>query len=215
MIVIIDYGLGNLLSVSKAFEEVARREKVCVSSDPRDLAQASHIVLPGVGNFKAGIRNLNALGMVEPLAHEVLVNRKLFLGICLGMHLLAERGEEFGNHAGLGWIPGHVRQLQAGENKLPHLGWQDIDVVRNNSLIDSTAVRKDYYFVHSYALDCPEDLVIAYCEYGERFPAAIQKDNIHAVQFHPEKSREAGLAILRNFVRGKECSKSEWFLSSF
>jgi glutamine amidotransferase len=214
-IVVIDYGLGNLLSVARAFREVSGVGEVLVTGDPSGLKNASHIVLPGVGNFSVGIENLWRLGLMESLEEEVLKKEKPFLGICLGMQLLAEAGEEFGEHKGLGWIPGRVRQLDSKGLPLPHIGWQDIEIVKESYIFSGGSASKDYYFVHSFAFECPEEYVTAYCTYGQRFAAAIQMKNITATQFHPEKSRKAGLEILRNFVRGRECSKSEWFLSSF
>jgi len=201
--------------VAKALEEVSRGERVAVSEDPDDLRRASHIILPGVGNFGRGMENLQERGFVDPLTEEVIGKRKLFLGICLGMQLLAEKGEEYGGHDGLGWIPGRVRRLDCHGLKLPHIGWQDIEIVRETPLFSHGAADQDYYFVHSFVFDCPDEFVAAYCTYGERFAAALQKDNLYATQFHPEKSREAGLTILRNFLWGKEDSKSAWFLSSF
>jgi glutamine amidotransferase len=213
MIAVLDSGLGNILSVAKAFEEVAGQREVLVTNRPEDLERASHIILPGVGNFLTGMKNLKTLDLIKPLESSVLENKTPFLGICLGMQLLTELGEEYGHSKGLGWIPGRVRMLNAGGFKLPHLGWQDIEIERNNLLFNGIGTDHDYYFVHSYVVDCPEKYVTAWCTYGERFPAAIEKDNIHATQFHPEKSRESGLKILSNFVRGQECSKSEWFQS--
>ena len=214
MILVIDYGVGNLLSVAKAFEEVCRGKRVVVSGNPGDFKEASHLVLPGVGNFKTGIENLKNRGMIEPLKKEVIENKKPFLGICLGMQLLAETGEEYGEHEGLGWVPGRVRLLNSHGLALPHIGWDDIEIVKDCSIFSDGSGKKDYYFVHSFIFDCPQELVMGYCTYGERFPAVIQKENIYAIQFHPEKSREGGLTILRNFVWGKTCSKSVWFLSS-
>jgi glutamine amidotransferase len=214
-IVVIDYGLGNLLSVAKAFEEIGGQGEVLVTGDPASLQKATHIVLPGVGNFKTGMENLRRRGLVQPLEEEILGKGKPFLGICLGMQLLAEVGEEFGKHHGLGFVPGRVRQLVSNGLPLPHIGWQDIEIVGKSYAFAAGIAERDFYFVHSFVLECPEDYVTAYCTYGERFPAAIQNNNILATQFHPEKSREAGLDILRNFLRGKACSKSEWFLSSF
>ena len=211
----VDYGLGNLQSVAKAFEDVAGKGEVCVTSNPADIKRASHIILPGVGNFKTGMENLRKLGLLEPLKEEVINKGKPFLGICLGMQLLAEVGEEYGQHEGLGWIPGRVRMLNSNGLALPHIGWQDIEIVRDSAIFSDGSGRKDYYFVHSFVFKCSDEYVTAYCTYGQRFPAAIQKENIVATQFHPEKSREAGLEILRNFLRGKKCLKSEWFLSSF
>ncbi|MCG8637437.1 MAG: imidazole glycerol phosphate synthase subunit HisH [Desulfobacterales bacterium] len=214
MIAIIDYGLGNLLSVSKAFETVAGPGEVLITRNPSDLASASHIVLPGAGNFKTGIKNLENLKLKDALDVEVLSNGKAFLGICLGMQLCVEYSEEFGINRGLGWIPGHVRKLQAGGFLLPHIGWNNFEIQRDVSLLPDYMKTREFYFVHSYCLECPDEFVVAYCDYGEKFPAIIQKDNILAVQFHPEKSREQGLEILKYFVKGETCSNIEWFLSS-
>lgn len=209
----IDYGLGNLLSVAKAFEALSSRTEVVVSNDAAQLERASHIVLPGVGNFRAGMAGLRELGIIGALEREVLGNRKPFLGICLGMQLLAEIGEEYGSEQGLGWVPGRVRALAANGLKLPHIGWQNIHQVGNCHLFDGVPAGRDFYFVHSFVLDCPDDFAVAYCDYGERFVAAIQVENVFATQFHPEKSRDVGLRILDNFVKGKKCLKSVWFLS--
>jgi len=215
MIVVIDHGLGNLLSVCNALESVAGEEPVVVTSSPEPLVTADRIVIPGVGNYQQGMNNLEALGLVEPLRDAVINKRIPMLGICLGMQLLAETGEEYGQRQGLSFIPGRVRELDAGGFEIPHLGWDDIEIINHSSLFPADAGERDYYFVHSYVFDCPSKYVLAWCDYGEKFPAAVQKDNIFGIQFHPEKSRSAGLDILRNFLRGKECSKSAWFLSSF
>jgi len=212
MIVIVDHGLGNLLSVRKAFEAVADGVPITVTNDPRLLASASRVVLPGVGNFQAGMNNLQALDMIEALHRAVMERGTPMLGICLGMQLLAEEGEEFGPRQGLGYLPGRVRQLDSGGFELPHLGWDDISVERDSILLPIKAASHDYYFVHSYILDCPQEYVLAWCDYGEKFPAMVRRENIYGIQFHPEKSRSWGLDILRNFVRGEECSKSAWFL---
>lgn len=201
MIMIVDYGLGNLLSVAKAFEEVAEEKEVVVSQDPETLSRASHIVLPGVGNFRTGMQNLTSLQMIEPLAHQVINNKKPFLGICLGMQLLAEVGEEYGDTKGLAFVPGKTRPLDTGNLKLPHIGWDEMETAGAHSLFKNVARDREFYFVHSYYLDCPSEYIIAKCTYGKTFAAAIQKDNIYATQFHPEKSRDAGLKVLKNFLK--------------
>lgn len=213
MIAVIDYGTGNLLSVRKAFEAVAGSREVVVTNSPQDLAKASHIVLPGVGSFPVGMANLEKHGLIDVLRSEVLEGGKPFLGICLGMQLLAETGEESGEVKGLGFLPGRVRQLAPGDNPRLHLGWNDIQLNGNGSLLDGTD-GTDFYFVHQYVYDAPDEVAVAHCSYGEEFVAAVQQDNIFATQFHPEKSRKAGLDVLRAFLRGKACSKSDWFLSS-
>lgn len=216
MIAVIDYGLGNLLSVTKALEEVAGMEKVLVTRRGEDLEAADYIVLPGVGNFRSGMRNLKQSNLVGPMEKAVLEKEVPFLGICLGMQLLADFGEEFGEQEGLGWIPGRVRQLDSGGLPMPHLGWDDITVEGSSRLFSGTESGNDFYFVHSFVFDCEEPYAKAYAVYGQRFTAAVQRGHICGTQFHPEKSREQGLDILRNFLKGGgECSKSEWFLSSF
>jgi len=200
VILIVDYGLGNLLSVFKAFEEVAEGRKVIISRNPSDMDNASYIVLPGVGDFKTGMKYLKELQLVEPLTIQVVQNKKLFLGICLGMQLLADVGEESGETPGLGWLNGTTRHLRTNVLKTPHIGWNDLELANPHKLFDGIARNREFYFVHSCCLDCLPEYIIASCSYGETFPAAIQKDNIYATQFHPEKSRSAGLKLLKNFL---------------
>lgn len=197
-VVIIDYKLGNVASVKKAFEKVGA--KTIISSSKKDIMQASHIVLPGVGAFGDGMKNLIALELVDLLTERVLKKRVPFLGICLGMQLLAEKGYEFGEHKGLGWIKGEVKKLTAP--RLPHVGWNNIKVIKTNIFQDIPD--DNFYFVHSYVLK-PTDgsIVSSTCNYGERFPSSIQEDNIFATQFHPEKSQRAGLKVLENFLNFK------------
>ncbi len=201
MIHIVDYGLGNLLSVAKAFESVPHGRNVVVSAEPDHLAEADFIVLPGVGSFRRGMDNLHDLQLVEPLKQQIMEERKPFFGICLGMHLLAEIGEEEGATEGLGCVPGHVRALKADGLKMPHIGWDDLHIQEKKPLFSNVAQDKEFYFVHGYIFDCPQEYIAATCTYGETFAAAIHKDNIFATQFHPEKSRERGLRLLANFLR--------------
>jgi imidazole glycerol-phosphate synthase subunit HisH len=201
MILVLDYGLGNLLSICNALEEVSLDRKVVVSRREEDIARSTHLVLPGVGNFKKGIENLRAFGLIDPLSEAVLNRGIPFLGICLGMQLLSEKGEESGVVDGLDWIPGRVSRIDSGALKLPHIGWNALSLLRRQPLFENVRTEPEVYFVHSFRMSCPDEYVSATCTYGETFPAAIQKGNIYAVQFHPEKSRETGLNILRNFVR--------------
>jgi len=199
MIAVVDYGMGNLRSVAKALEAIG--EEPLATRDPADLRAASHIVLPGVGAFSQCVANLRATGLVDVLDEEVRQRKKPFLGICLGMQLLANESEEGGWHEGLGWLAASVRRLHDdGGLKVPHIGWNDVRAEPGSPLFKG--VRDPvFYFVHSYYVDCADPrLVSATCDYGVTFPAAIVADNVWAVQFHPEKSQANGLRFLQNFL---------------
>lgn len=201
MLAIIDYGMGNLRSVEKAFKLLCRN--VVISNEIKEIKKADYLVLPGVGAFSDGIKNLNKGGLAETLAEEVLKNKKPFLGICLGMQFLARDSEEFGKHKGLGWLDASVKAFNFKGNilKIPHVGWNSINIKKDCPLFSGVKRNADFYFVHSYYLACDsDDIVTATCNYGFDFPAAIQKDNIFATQFHPEKSQISGLKILENFL---------------
>ena len=202
-VVIIDYGSGNLKSVAKAFEHLNKGE-VIVTSNPADLAAATHIVLPGVGAYgdcAAGLRAIS--GMEQELAKQVLQNKKPFLGICVGMQLLAEKGLEHGEHKGLGWIKGVVAKITPeGDLPVPHMGWNTLEKTKNSKLLED--VTGDVYFVHSYAMKCEDAAnIAATTNYGGAATAVVEKDNIYGVQFHPEKSQTNGLKILSNFLEIK------------
>lgn len=200
MVVVIDYQMGNVASVRNAFELLGK--KVVISSRAEEICRASHIVLPGVGAFGEGMSRINKLGLAKILYQEVMEKRKPFLGICLGMQLLARTSHEFGHHEGLGWVPGEVDRLQADGLRLPHVGWNNIRLGRPCPLLNEWIQEADFYFVHSYRfkVEVP-DHVNALCDYGEVFPAVISKDNIYGVQFHPEKSQKAGRILLENFAK--------------
>ena len=204
MITIIDYEMGNLRSVEKAFEKLGF--EVRVSNNPADLLTTDKVVLPGVGAFKDCINNLRAGGFVEPLLQHVESGKPL-LGICVGMQMLFDESEEFGRHEGLGLIPGKVLRfpagmLEGGERlKVPHMGWNSLQLKKPAPILQDTADGSYVYFVHSYycAADNPDD-VAASCRYGDvEFCAAIWRDNLMATQFHPEKSQDIGLQIFKNF----------------
>ncbi|MBT4120358.1 MAG: imidazole glycerol phosphate synthase subunit HisH [Candidatus Peribacter sp.] len=201
MVTVIDYGLGNIFSVVKAFEMIGA--DVQVSSDASDIRSADHLVLPGVGAFADGMQFLHDKDLDTVLTEEVVQNKKPFLGICLGLQLLAEIGQEHGEHKGLGWIPGKVQVLDTGDEplKIPHVGWNNLEMTQDNPLFTDIHKDSDFYFVHSYQLHCtdPKDC-IATTTYGETITAAIWHDNIFATQFHPEKSQDAGLKLLENFL---------------
>jgi glutamine amidotransferase len=207
-VAVVDYGSGNLRSAAKALERaagaLAAGAAVTVTDDPDAVAAAERIVLPGVGAFADCMRGLRGVpGMVEALDQAVRVQGKPFLGICVGMQLLATTGREHGAHAGLGWLPGEVLPLRPdGETRVPHMGWNELRPARAHPVLAGLEDGAHVYFVHSYffAPDAPDE-VLAEVEYGKRFAAVIGRDNIVGTQFHPEKSQAAGLRLLANFLR--------------
>lgn len=204
-IAIIDYGSGNLRSVAKAVERVAGGARVAVTSEASVLTEATHVILPGVGAFADCMQGLTALpGMVAALKRHVQAEKKPFLGVCVGMQLLFARGHEHGTHAGLGWLKGEVTPLAPADPvlKIPHMGWNYLHVTQPaHPLWRGIAEGSMVYFVHSFAASGVEtDDIIATCDYGGHFPAAVARGNIMGVQFHPEKSQGVGLRIVENFL---------------
>ena len=196
MIAIIDYGMGNLRSVQKAFEFLGFDAHI--TDNKHDLINASHIVLPGVGAFADAISCLNESGLRDAMMKEI-AKGKPFIGICLGMQLLFDKSYENGVYDGLSLVPGEVVPFHVTGLKVPHMGWNSL-IVRDNKLFDSHGPDKYVYFVHSYhAASVPEDYIIAETAYGYRFTSAVQKDNVYGLQFHPEKSGDVGLDMLRRF----------------
>ena len=196
---IVDYGMGNLRSVQKAFERLGHAAEV--TRDAERIAAAPAVVLPGVGAFGACMANLTALGLVEPVRRAVRAGRP-FLGICLGMQLLFEESEEFGPVAGLGLLPGRVVRFPADpERKVPHMGWNRLHIVRAAPPLAGIAEGAYVYFVHSY-YPVPADpgIVATTTPYGPEFASSVVADNVFACQFHPEKSQHVGLRLLDDFV---------------
>ena len=210
--VIVDYGSGNLRSAAKALERAAPAGvSVEVSADAAALDRASHIVLPGVGAFADCKRGLEARpGMLDALERAVRREGKPFLGICVGMQLMAARGREFGVTPGLGWIAGEVRLLEPGADrhgrplKVPHMGWNELQLLRPHPVFDGVVTGSHAYFVHSYhlAVEDPADL-LATCDYGGPVTATVARANMVGTQFHPEKSQALGLKLLANFLAWK------------
>ncbi len=200
-VVIVDTGIGNVQSVRHAFSAVG--VEATVTSVPEDLARASHLVLPGVGAFGVGMDRLSERGLGAALVEQVRGGKPL-LGICLGMQLLMNEGDEMGVHAGLRLVPGRTRRLRSEDHglRLPHIGWNDVKPVRSHFVFEGLAPGATFYFVHSYAVE-PERTsdVLATCAYGETFACAIARDNIVATQFHPEKSQRHGFSVLDRFAR--------------
>ncbi len=200
MIAIVDYDMGNLRSVEKAFLKLGLEAEVTRS--PKNLLNASHIVLPGVGAFKDCMRNLDQYGLIDPILKSIEAG-KPFLGICLGLQLLFEESTEFGVHKGLGVLKGRVvRFSSVGKEglKVPHMGWNSIMFKKQSPLMNDIPEGEYFYFVHSYYA-APDDSAVALTttDYGIEFVSSIEKDNITACQFHPEKSQKAGLKVLKNF----------------
>lgn len=198
MIAIIDYDMGNLRSVSKAFEAVGH--EAVVTRDAQVIGNASHVVLPGVGAFGDCMANIERYGLVEPIRTSI-TSGKPFLGICLGLQVLFTESEEFGPHKGLDIIPGKVRRFAVGTGlKVPHIGWNQVDFQHVCPLFDGIADGADWYFVHSYFVDPQEhQLASSMTTYGVPFVSSIWKDNVVACQFHPEKSQAVGLRLIKNF----------------
>ena len=209
-VAIVDYGSGNLRSAAKAFERAAREcgsaLDTRVTSDPAEVAAAERIVLPGVGAFadcRAGLYGVP--GMVDALQHDVIERGKPFLGICVGMQLMASRGVEYGTHPGLDWIAGDVVRLEPDDPgcKIPHMGWNELDGLdRAHPILEGIAPGEHAYFVHSYKFDVarPEHC-LAQTSHGGAFAAVVGRDNLAGTQFHPEKSQATGLRLIANFLR--------------
>ena len=204
--VIIDYGSGNLRSAAKAFERAAREnsgETVAVSASPDAVRSADRVVLPGVGAFadcRAGLLALD--GMADALETAVIVEGRPFLGICVGMQLMATRGLEHGTHDGFNWVPGTVEALTPVPGRpVPHMGWNDLDILYRHQLLAGIETGAHAYFVHSYAFHAADSAqVLAETDYGSPVAAVIGRDNMIGTQFHPEKSQETGLRFIANFL---------------
>ncbi len=201
LVAVIDYGSGNVQSVVQAFKAIDC--PVIASKDWQELQGASHLVLPGVGAFAHCMEQLRSLDLIDSLNREVLEKGKPFLGICVGHQLMANLGKEFGNHEGMGWFAGEVERIDNRTSglRLPHVGWNNVEVAITGPLYRKMSVEPCFYFVHSYHF-VPEDagVVSGRCEYNVKLTASIQKDNIFGVQFHPEKSQSEGLQLLHNFA---------------
>jgi glutamine amidotransferase len=211
-VAIVDYGSGNLHSAAKAFERAAREsgndQPIAVTSDPETLARADRIVLPGVGAFADCRHGLDKIpGMVDALEQSVRKKGKPFLGICVGMQLMADRGREYRVTRGLGWIAGEVDRITpaTAELKIPHMGWNTLNMRRPHPLLEDIPLGPDglhAYFVHSYELKPAQNKdLVAHADYGGPLTAIVARDNMVGTQFHPEKSQRLGLALIANFLK--------------
>jgi imidazole glycerol-phosphate synthase subunit HisH len=202
-IVIVDTGVANRHSIRNALGFIGC--DVELTAEPDRIRDADKLIFPGVGTFEAGMHSLRSRNLIGLLREQVIERRKLILGICLGMQMMADASDEDGEHAGLGWISGRVRRLRPSEPglKIPHIGFNAVKWRENSRLFTGLPQPVDFYFVHSYSLETRPDLVSGTAEYGGAVTAAVERDNIMGVQFHPEKSQAAGLQLLRNFMNLK------------
>lgn len=203
MIAIVDYGVGNLFSLSSSLKALGIESEL--TADPTRLQQADQVILPGVGAFGDAMKKLQATGL-DQAVKQLAASGKPLLGICLGMQLLFDSSEEFGQQAGLGLIPGHVVSLKEAfeqreiDLKVPHIGWNPITIKQTSPLLKNIQEQDQFYYVHSfYATDC-EPYLVATSEYGVSVPGIVAKDNVYGTQFHPEKSGKVGLALLQAFA---------------
>ena len=202
-ITIVDYGSGNVLSAQKSFIKVSNdnntESKVLISNDLNEIKKSTHVVLPGQGAFAtcmSGIKKKS--GLIDELYEFAIIKKKPFLGICIGMQMLASYSEENGIHEGLDWIEGRIKPLPSNNQKMPHMGWNSVNPSKKNDLVEST---EDFYFVHSYYFDCKNNQnILAETQYGINFASIVGKENIYGVQFHPEKSSSQGLNLIKNFM---------------
>ncbi|MES2962126.1 MAG: imidazole glycerol phosphate synthase subunit HisH [Pseudomonadota bacterium] len=202
--VIIDYGAGNVESVVNALSAVKNNEEFLISNKPSDIRAANHLILPGVGAFGDCMDGLKSVeGLLPEIRKQVLTEKKPFLGICVGMQVLASIGHENGEHQGLGFINGKVEKITAQEGlKIPHMGWNEIMLKpTKHAVLKDIKNGEHFYFANSYHFICQnENNVLAQVEYGSKLNAIVAKENILGIQFHPEKSGDAGLLILKNFL---------------
>lgn len=197
MIAVIDYGAGNIFSVKNALDYLGYENRLTKS--PEDIKNADGIILPGVGAFPWAMKMLNESGLVDTIKTEA--KKKPFLGICLGMQLLFDKGYEFEECDGLGLIPGHVDKMDEPDLVIPHMGWNKLEKNQDCPLLEGLSDNEYVYFVHSYKAFCEDENLYAYCEYGNKVSALVSDGkNVFGAQFHPEKSGETGLKILKNFV---------------
>ena len=198
MITVIDYGMGNLRSVVKAIEKYT--SQVQISSDPASIKDSKALIMPGDGAFGMAMKNLKSLGWIEKLK-EFIHEDNYFMGICLGFQLLFSNSDEFGFHEGLNIVDGEVKRFNVGKLKVPHMGWNEVDIKPDSKFLDGIPEKSYFYFIHSFYPDKVDaSWIIGETEYGTSFPCIVGKNNCIATQFHPEKSHDIGLKIIKNFV---------------
>lgn len=199
MILVIDYGMGNIGSIANMIKKAGG--EALVSGDPKDLERAGKIILPGVGAFDHGVRNLKERGLWDPLTKRAMEDKVPVLGVCLGMQLFTRSSEE-GTLPGLGWLRAKTIRFPGSIGlKIPHMGWNNVALRKSSPLFEEMYEEPMFYFVHSYHVACEEPSdVLAVTEYGYEFPSCLQRENLYATQFHPEKSHKYGLRLIKNFI---------------
>lgn len=198
MTIVIDYGMGNLGSIANMIKKVGH--KCIITSDLAEIKKATKLILPGVGSFDNGMKNLKELGMIEVLNQKVLSEKTPILGICLGMQLMTKSSEE-GKLAGLGWIDAQTKKFVSDTLKIPHMGWNVIKHQKESKLFEECESQKRFYFVHSYCVSCNQEVdILTNTNYTLDFVSSFEKENIVGVQFHPEKSHKFGMSLIKNFV---------------
>lgn len=205
-IIIVDYGIGNIRSIQNAFERLGVTKPI-IAKNKETLRGASGLVLPGVGAFSSCSNRLTEIGLFDFLGELVTVYKKPILGICVGMQLMADSSTEGGLHKGLGWIPGTVERIDLpSEYRVPHVGWNTINIIQEKPIFSRVEQNSHFYFDHSYHFICDDQYVVATTNYGISITAAVRKENIFGVQFHPEKSSNSGLKFFRSYLNYiKEC----------
>ena len=202
MITIIDYEIGNTLSVKNAVEKLGYKSEI--TNKKSIINKSSHIILPGVGSFEKGMFNLKKYKLIETLNEEILIKKKKFLGICLGFQLMCKTSEEFGVNKGLGWLDLRVTKIKSNKLRLPHVGWNIVKIKNQDSIFfNKIDNEKMFYFNHSYAIKNSESSTfsdVMTCNYGEDFIAALKYNNLFGIQPHPEKSQKQGLQVIKNFI---------------
>ncbi len=196
---ILDYGSGNVKSVENLVKFLGFDAKI--SNKEADILEASHLIMPGVGSFEYSMIKIKEKIPISILENEVLINKKKFMGICVGMQVLVNYGYENGKFEGLGWVNGTVKKLEVNDLSLPHIGWNNCEILKDDKIFSNLNDIRDFYFLHSYAVSVENDNhIIATSKYGNNFCSVLKKDNIYGIQFHPEKSQKAGMILIKNFL---------------
>jgi imidazole glycerol-phosphate synthase subunit HisH len=198
LVCILDYGSGNVKSVFNLVSFLGYNVKI--SNKINDIKSATHLILPGVGSFGSAMEKINLNIPVVDLENEVIQKKKPFLGICVGMQVLVDKGYEYGEHSGLGWLPGSVKKLETNTFPSLHIGWNNVIIKKDSVLFQGLDDINDFYFVHSYAVETDSGHLLSETQYENYFCSSIEKDNILGVQFHPEKSQKTGQKLLQNFL---------------